>query len=72
MGEYDKKAKQPRLGLNLSFVDQHDRQTVTNRINAVALRTLQALRLKPVIKLRLASRTNQHLNQFLRQHAPKL
>jgi hypothetical protein len=56
------------LELDFGFINEHDWQVVPNRINAMALLTLQALRALAVLELRLASRTDQHFEKVFGQH----
>jgi len=51
------------LGLDLSFIDEHDWQAVPNRINAIAQSTLQALGTLAVLEFRLASWADQHFEK---------
>ena len=63
-----KKGESRALRLDLGLVDEHDGKVIPNRINATAPRTLQALGILTVFKLRLASRANQHFQKFFGQH----
>jgi hypothetical protein len=51
------------LGLDFGFIDEHDWQAVPNRINAMALPTLQALGTLAVLEFRLASWADQHFEK---------
>ncbi len=52
------------------MVDQHDRDVVANRVDAVALSALQAFCRFLAMQERLfAGRADQHVEQILRNHA---
>ena len=51
----------PELKLDDCLIDQHDRDVVLYRVDAVTLRALQAFRLLAVFEPLLALRTNQNI-----------
>lgn len=63
-----KKGEAAPLCFDLGLINEHDGQTIANRINPKALRTFQALGILAIFKLRLAGRTNHHFEKVFRQH----
>src|ERR1051325_2776082 len=53
------------LVLDCSFIDEHHRDIVANRINAATLHALQALAVGSQFHLRLASRASENFQQIL-------
>jgi len=58
----------PALRFDRGFVDQHDGNVVFYRVDAAALRALQALRILPIFKGHFAGWTNQDFEKILRDH----
>jgi hypothetical protein len=58
----------PGLGLDSSFIHQHDGDIVFDRVNPVALCALQALWILAVLERLLAGRTNQHVEEVFGKH----
>ena len=57
------------LGLHCRLVDQHDRNIVPDRVDAMAFVTLQALGILAVFKRLFAGGANQDFEQILGDHA---
>ena len=56
------------LGLDRGLIHQHDGDIVLYRVDAMALRALQALGILPVLQRLLARRANQNFQQVLSNH----
>jgi hypothetical protein len=56
------------LGLDSSFIHQHDGDIVFDRVNPVALCALQALWILAVLERLLAGGTNQHVEEVFGEH----
>ncbi len=57
-----------RLRFDRRLIDQHDGDVILYRIDPVALRTFQALRVLTVLKRLLARRANQNLQKVFAEH----
>ena len=53
------------LRFNLGFVDEHHRNIVLDRVDAVALAALQALAVRRDLDGGLVQRANENIKQFL-------
>src|SRR5580658_9123060 len=58
----------PELKFDRGLVDQHDRNVVLHRVDAMALGTLQALRVLAILERLLAGGTNQNFQQIFSNH----
>ena len=60
--------KKRDLGFDSGFFDQHDGQTVPNRIHAVALRALQTFGGLAVFQIHFAGWADQHFKKVFGEH----
>jgi hypothetical protein len=60
------------LRFDRRLIHQHDRDIIFNRVNPVALRTLQTFRILAVFERPLARRTHQNFEQFFGNHDGEL
>ncbi len=63
-------SRSPGIALRLDrrLIDQHDGDVVFHRVDPVALRTLQSLRILAVFERLLARRTNQDFQKVFGNH----